>query len=233
MSHFPRSLRYSANSAVESSGIGMPKMASQHVQTTAPATIEHSWITNRALTLRNGEPLQKRSGSTNSRMPHTKRPTQNHESTVPKTNAQRGVPISSRARKRPRLRIGNICVAAKAMIQGSMHKSITSISTAIESTSLFLSNTSNCSAMRPMTPGEARARLGHSRAKLRQSSDARESKSPSFTRRRIPQEPVRFNGALARSSFSVVSMSSMTSTPGERLVASRDATASEPLQSQA
>ena len=228
MSHFPRSLRYSANSAVESSGIGMPKMASQHVQTTAPATIEHSWITNRALTLRNGEPLQKRSGSTNS-----KRPTQNHESTVPKTNAQRGVPISSRARKRPRLRIGNICVAAKAMIQGSMHKSITSISTAIESTSLFLSNTSNCSAMRPMTPGEARARLGHSRAKLRQSSDARESKSPSFTRRRIPQEPVRFNGALARSSFSVVSMSSMTSTPGERLVASRDATASEPLQSQA
>lgn len=64
-----------------------------------------------------------------------------------------------------------------------------------------------------MTPRKAQAssgKLRHTRA---------QEPSPSFTRRRIPQEPVRFNGALARLSFSVVLMSSMTSTLGERLTA--------------
>lgn len=57
--------------------------------------------------------------------------------------------------------------------------------------------------------------------KLGQEPGARkhENPSPSFTRRRIPQEPVRFNGALARLSFSVVLMSPMTSSSGERLAA--------------
>lgn len=47
-----------------------------------------------------------------------------------------------------------------------------------------------------MTPRKAQAssgKLGHTRA---------QEPSPSFTRRRIPQEPVRFNGALACLSFS-------------------------------
>ena len=64
-----------------------------------------------------------------------------------------------------------------------------------------------------MTPRKAQAssgKLGHTRA---------QEPSPSFTRRRIPQEPVRFNGALACLSFSVVLMSSMTSSSGERPVA--------------
>ena len=64
-----------------------------------------------------------------------------------------------------------------------------------------------------MTPRKAQVssgKLRHTRA---------QEPSPSFTRRRIPQEPVRFNGALARLSFSVVLMSSMTSTLGERLTA--------------
>ena len=64
-----------------------------------------------------------------------------------------------------------------------------------------------------MTPRKAQAssgKLRHTRA---------QEPSPSFTRRRIPQEPVRFNGALARLSFSVVLMSSMTSSSGERPVA--------------
>ncbi len=67
--------------------------------------------------------------------------------------------------------------------------------------------------MRLTTPRKAQAssgKLRHTRA---------QEPSPSFTRRRIPQEPVRFNGALARLSFSVVLMSSMTSTLGERLTA--------------
>lgn len=64
-----------------------------------------------------------------------------------------------------------------------------------------------------MTPRKAQAssgKLGHTRA---------QEPSPSFTRRRIPQEPVRFNGALACLSFSVVLMSPMTSSSGERPVA--------------
>lgn len=64
-----------------------------------------------------------------------------------------------------------------------------------------------------MTPRKAQVssgKLRHTRA---------QEPSPSFTRRRIPQEPVRFNGALARLSFSVVLMSSMTSSSGERFAA--------------
>lgn len=67
--------------------------------------------------------------------------------------------------------------------------------------------------MRLTTPRKAQVssgKLRHTRA---------QEPSPSFTRRRIPQEPVRFNGALARLSFSVVLMSSMTSSSGERPVA--------------
>lgn len=61
-----------------------------------------------------------------------------------------------------------------------------------------------------MTPRKAQAssgKLGHTRA---------QEPSPSFTRRRIPQEPVRFNETLMHSSFSVIFMSQTTSPVGER-----------------
>lgn len=66
--------------------------------------------------------------------------------------------------------------------------------------------------MRPLMPSKAQAKLGQ-----RSGTRERKNSSPSFAQRRIPQEPGRFNGTLARLSFSVVSMSSTTSTLGERL----------------